>query len=293
MNEAFKKLLKDVFGVKDEVIEKLTAENVSEEVIAGLIPDISTQNRAKWQDIVLKDSAIVPILTDPNHPLQKDLTARGFSAGKGTAYNELKDLVSQTLGVQLDKEGEDYKENAKYAAKLKEAFEKKGGNVSEKEAEIKARIEKEFETRLQSELDRTRTELTSGYEAKMRTMQEATGFENFVMSHGVGKKFKGDLSLNDLLPSIKAKAQGYKWGYDEQGRPAKVMNTEGMEIDNATKDGKLSPSDIINEIYKGFIDTEVGGNGGNGNGGGGTVKDNNGTTTLTGSEANPLMLYRR
>ena len=291
MNDALKKILKEIFGVKDEVVEKLAAENVTDESIAALIPDISTQNREKWQKVILSDSAIVPILTDPAHPFQKDLTARGFSAGKGTAYNELKDLVSSTLGIELSKDAEEYKENPKFAAKLKEAFDKKGGNVTEKEAEIKARIEAEFQQKLATELDKTRTELTSGYEAKMKQMQESTEFENFVMSHGIGKKFKGDLPLTDLLPAIKAKAQNYKWGYNENGKLAKVMNAEGMEIDNATKDGKLQPSDIIAEIYKAFVDTEAA-NGGGGSGTGGTIRDNNGTTTLTGSEANPFLQYQ-
>lgn len=244
MNEIFKKWLKEL-GVNDATLETIFAEGADPAAIEALYPAISTANRAKWEQVLASDGKFT-----------ETFTARGHASGKATALQGIKNDLVKTLGIQLDPNTDEFKDNEKFAAALKSMFDKKGtegGNP--KTDEILKQKEAEFQTMLQNAIQKERETLAAQEAQKLQSVRNDMGFKNNLVLFGMGKTLKGGLGIDVLLPAIEAKAKSYKWEYDENGQPVKVFDTEGNPIDNGRGDGHLSPSDILSKIYEPFIDT--------------------------------------
>lgn len=241
MNEALRKLLKEL-GFSDENLDKIFAENAEPTILETLTPTLFTENRAKWEGVLSNDTSFTKTFMD-----------RGFSAGKVTAYDEIKGGAIAGLGLNLDKTSEDYKDNAKYLARLKEHFEAaKVATSGDKEAI--ARLKAEYEADKKAALEQERTALMQNFKTEKDQLLQGVGKERALLGYGSNKKFKGGLALGDLLPAIEAKTAAYKWEYDERGNLVKVYNSDGSQIHNDKKDGFLSVQDILSKIYEPFID---------------------------------------
>lgn len=275
MNEVFKKLLKEL-GVDDATLEKIFAENVEEATVEALFPDVSKLNRTKWEGVLGMDSKWT-----------EQFSARGHAAGQAIAYQKVKDGILRDLGLQIDPTTDEYKDNAKFAAKLKAEFAAAKGKTTEggegKQKEELARLQAEFDKKLAETLTAERETLSGQHAAQMKSLKQDFGFESELLGYGMDKKMKGGLPLNVLLPAIKAQTAAYKWEFDDNGKLVKVLGADGFEMDNEKRDGKLSPKDVLATIYKPFIDDAPSDTGGQQQRqGDGTP---NGKTTLSGTMA--------
>jgi hypothetical protein len=277
MNDFLKKLLKSVVGLDDTVIEKIFTEGVEAASLDALIPEISGANRSKWEAVLLSDTKF----TEP-------LTARGFSAGQAKAYQAKKDAISKALGLSIPTDSEDFSNNEKFIAKVKEHFDaqKKMGTGGNDEAI--AKLKAEFEAQKSKAIEDERGILNGQFQQQLKGIKEDNILKTQLLTFAAGKKFKGGLSVDDLMPAIEAKTKGYKFEFDtERNAISKVLGLDGHEIDNETKSSKLTPSEILTNIFANFVDTEAQNTGGQGNGG--TGQANGGAGQSQGDAANVQM----
>lgn len=249
MKDGIKKILKEILGVNDEMLEKLTAENVDDAAIEALIPTISQVNRAKWETILSNDSTHTAKFSD-----------RGHAAGLAKGLHQAKDLVLQQLGFQIPSESEEYKDNTKFAATLKARYEDALSKQSKTGEDVKAALERakaDFEREKAEALRVEREALNTDFESKIKSVHESNALKVTLLGYASGKKIKGGLELDDILPAIEAKARDYKFEFDPNYRPTKVYNAQGQEMHNEKKDGFLAPSDILGNIFSRYIDTET------------------------------------
>lgn len=259
MKEVFKKILKEVLGVDDATLEKMTVENVEDAVIEALIPTLSQQNRTKWEGVLSSDNKFT-----------EQFSSRGHAAGLAKGLNTAKDLVLHQMGFKLDPQSDDYKDNDKFSAKLKSYYDEAVSKAAKTGEDVKtalAAAKAQFETEKTAALEEERKAVSTDYEGKMKAANESNALKMNLLQFASGKKIKGGLEIGDIMPAIEAKAKAFKFEFGEDFSPVKVYDSTGYEIDNEAKDGgKLKPSDIFGKIYEPFIDTTTDGGTGGGNG---------------------------
>lgn len=269
-------VLKEI-GLDEPTIKVFENENVTEAELNALIPKISQQSRAKWEVVLSADGKFT-----------EQFTSKGHSAGAAKAYNDLKKQLSKEFGIDLAEDSEDFKDNPKFLAKVKDIFAKsKGKGTDEVEAAI-AKVRAEMESVMATKVKDAQDRAAVDYLAKENNLKREFGLKQSLTDFLTKGKIKEGLSLSDVLLLTETNLKkGYKLEFDEDGNVAKILGKDGFEIDNEKKDGKLGVKDILSQLAKPYLSGEdanqnAGGN--NGNAGGGTTK-----ITLTGTNTDNIL----
>lgn len=279
--EKLLKFVKDVLlkemGLDEATITALTKENVTDAELAALIPKITGQNRLKWEGVLGADGKFT-----------EQFTSKGHSAGTAKAYRDLKLQFSKEFGIDLSEESEDFKDNPKFLAKVKDVFAKSKGKGSEDVEAAIAKVRSEMESAMAAKVKEAQDKAAIDYLAKENSLKREFGLKQTLTDFLTKGKIKEGLSLSDVLLLAETNLKkGYKLEFDEDGNVAKILGKDGFEIDNEKKDGKLGVADILNQVAKPYFaeaDSGNNGGGGNGNSGGGQVKVN-----LTGTNSDRII----
>lgn len=274
MKAALKKALIEVFGLDEATVNKLADENTADTEIEGILPAMSLANRQKWETFLEKDTAFT-----------QKFTNAGFSAGEGKAYSKIKTGVLQNLGIDIALDSEDFQNNEAFTKKVKDLVGAKIADAAKGSEDVetyKKTAQTEFQSRLAAELEAQQNRLNGEFQSRLITAQRESSLDSTLTTFAASKKFKGGLDALTLMPSVKALANNYKFEFDsETHKVIKVTDKEGNQLKNERGDGFLEVADVLDLIYKPFIDQTTEGGGEGGSGGKTTVKVENQPEILT------------
>lgn len=266
-------VLKEI-GLDEPTIKVFENENVTEAELNALVPKISQQNRTKWEAVLSADGKFT-----------EQFTSKGHSAGTAKAYNDLKKQLSKEFGIDLAEDSEEFKDNPKFLAKVKDIFAKsKGKGPEDVEAAI-AKVRSEMELAMSAKVKDAQDRAAIDYLAKENNLRREFGLKQSLTDFLTKGKIKEGLSLSDVLLLTETNLKrGYKLEFDEDGNVSKILDKDGFELDNEKKDGKLGVKDILSQIAKPYLSEENDNKNEGGNTGGGVTK-----ITLTGTNTDNIL----
>ena len=231
------------------------AEDITDAELDLIDAKVSPANRAKWEKVLAVDGKFT-----------EQFSSKGHNAGQAKAYAELKKQFATDMGMTIDEAAEEFTDNAKFRTAYKKYVEAKTKPADGKTAEdtqkaIDKAVEDAKKTLLE-DANKRETTLIQEWQGKLNKTIQSQNVQTTLLNAVAGKKIKGGLSPEDILLVLQTKlTNGYKLSFNEQNTLDKILGSDGHEIDNAKKDGKLTKDEIISSLVANYLEKEEEGEG--------------------------------